>query len=227
MKQATRNLLRRGLQVARNTLFLDVCLFLAAGRLRWAWGWAYVGVGLGILLLNLLVLPPEVVAERGQRRKQNVKTWDRLLSPLIFVPALAAPIVAALDWRLEWAPQLSWLIQLAGLAAIALGQGLFTWAMTSNKFFSTVVRIQADREHAVTSEGPYRYVRHPGYVGYIVSLFGTALGLGSLWALIPAALAASGFVVRTALEDRTLQHELPGYAEYARRTRYRLLPGVW
>jgi protein-S-isoprenylcysteine O-methyltransferase Ste14 len=210
-----------------NTLFLYGALFLAAGRLRWAWGWAYVGVGVGILILNLVVLPREVVAERGQRRKKDVKTWDRLLSPLIFVPALGTPVVAALDWRWGWTGPLPELVHVAGLACITLGQGLFTWAMASNKFFSTVVRIQVDRDHAVTSDGPYRYVRHPGYVGYIVSLFGTAVGLGSWWALLPAGLAAGMFVVRTALEDTTLRRELPGYAEYAQHTRYRLLPGVW
>jgi protein-S-isoprenylcysteine O-methyltransferase Ste14 len=202
-------------------------LFLAAGRLDWAWGWAYVGVGVGILLCNLIVLPPEVVAERGRHNKKNVKTWDRLIAPLIFVPSLGTPVVAALDWRWGWSGQLPLLVHVAGLAAIALGQGLFTWSMICNRFFSTVVRIQTERDHAVTQGGPYRYVRHPGYVGYIVSLFGTALGLGSWWALVPAFLGACAFVVRTALEDRTLHQELPGYAEYAQRTCYRLLPGVW
>ncbi|MBU0705027.1 MAG: isoprenylcysteine carboxylmethyltransferase family protein, partial [Chloroflexi bacterium] len=105
--------------------------------------------------------------------------------------------------------------------------GLFTWGMTANKFFSTSVRIQEERGHTVASEGPYRYVRHPGYVGYIIALFATALALGSLWALVPAVLATCLFVVRTALEDRTLQKELAGYKEYAQQVRYRLLPGVW
>jgi len=108
-----------------------------------------------------------------------------------------------------------------------LGQGLFTWGMVSNKFFSTAVRIQTDRDHTVASGGPYRYVRHPGYVGYITASFATALALGSLWALIPAGLTMCLLVVRTALEDQTLQDELDGYKEYAQQVRYRLLPGVW
>jgi protein-S-isoprenylcysteine O-methyltransferase Ste14 len=99
--------------------------------------------------------------------------------------------------------------------------------MVSNKFFSTSVRIQMERDHTVASGGPYRYVRHPGYVGYIVSGFAAPLALGSLWALIPAAITLCLLVVRTALEDRTLQDELDGYREYAARVRYRLLPGVW
>jgi protein-S-isoprenylcysteine O-methyltransferase Ste14 len=99
--------------------------------------------------------------------------------------------------------------------------------MVSNKFFSTAVRIQMDRDHTAASGGPYRYVRHPGYVGFIVTSFATALALGSLRALIPAAFVMCLLTVRTALEDRTLQKELPGYKEYAQRVRYRLLPGVW
>ena len=97
----------------------------------------------------------------------------------------------------------------------------------SNRFFSTMVRIQADRGQTVATAGPYRYVRHPGYVGYSVSFFGMALALGSLWALVPAVLMACLLVVRTALEDRTLQDELAGYTDYARQVRYRLLPGIW
>jgi len=175
----------------------------------------------------MLVLPPEVIVERGQSRKEDIKGWDKVVSALIAVPALGVPIVAGLDERLGWSPQLTLAVHLIGLVFIALGQGLFTWGMVSNKFFSTVVRIQEERDHTVASGGPYRYVRHPGYVGYIVALFATALALGSLWALIPAGLTMCLFVVRTALEDRTLREELTGYAEYAQRVRHRLVPGVW
>jgi protein-S-isoprenylcysteine O-methyltransferase Ste14 len=108
-----------------------------------------------------------------------------------------------------------------------LGWALFMWAMGANAFFSEAVRIQEERGHTVVTDGPYRYVRHPGYVGAILALFATPLLLGSLWALIPAGLATIGYVVRTALEDKTLQEELDGYTEYAQQTRYRLLPGVW
>ena len=99
--------------------------------------------------------------------------------------------------------------------------------MASNKYFSTAVRIQMDRGHNVAASGPYSYIRHPGYTGYTVSFLGMALALGSLWAIIPAGLIACLLVVRTALEDRTLQDELPGYKDYARRVRYRLLTRIW
>ena len=99
--------------------------------------------------------------------------------------------------------------------------------MASNRYFSTLVRIQIDRGHTVATSGPYRYVRHPGYTGYSASFFGMSLALGSLWAIIPAGFLTCLFVVRTVLEDRTLQGELPGYGHYARRVRFRLLPGIW
>jgi len=214
------------LQVAITYLILAAILFIGSGRLNWTWAWAYLGVGLGILVINTIILPAELIAERGQPR-ENVKHWDRVLTRLAAFPTLGVPIVAGLDERWSWSPDQAAAVHLVGLMLLALGQGLFSWAMASNKYFSTAVRIQMERGHSVASGGPYRYVRHPGYTGYIVSFVGTSLALGSLWALIPAALVACLFVVRTALEDRTLQDELSGYGDYARRVRYRLLPGIW
>ena len=218
---------KRMLQVVVQFLILAAILFIASGRLDWVWVWAYLGVGVSILAVNVLVVPPELIAERGQIGKEDVKDWDRVITTLNILPSLGAPIVAGLDERFGWSPQLALTVHLIGLAFMVLGQGLFTWSMVSNKFFSTSVRIQMERDHIVASGGPYRYVRHPGYVGYIVSAFATPLALGSLWALIPAAITLCLFVGRTALEDRTLQDELDGYREYAARVRYRLLPGVW
>jgi protein-S-isoprenylcysteine O-methyltransferase Ste14 len=203
-----------------------VLLFASAGRLDWGWAWAYVGVSVAILVANVLVMPPELIAERGKAGK-DVKRWDRIVTGINILPVLGAPVVAGLDKRIGWSPQLSPAVHVLGLVLLVLGQGLFTWSMVSNKFFATAVRIQMERQHTVAMGGPYRYVRHPGYVGFIVSAFALPLALGSLWALIPAALTLFLFVIRTALEDRTLQAELPGYAEYAQQTRYRLLPGVW
>ena len=116
---------------------------------------------------------------------------------------------------------------MAGLVVFVLGMGLMTWAMIVNNFFSLVVRIQKDRGHTVVSSGPYAYVRHPGYIGGILFQLATPVMLGTLWALVPAGLAACLIVIRTVLEDKTLQAELDGYKDYAARVRYRLLPGVW
>ena len=110
---------------------------------------------------------------------------------------------------------------------ISLGYAFASWAMAENRFFSSVVRIQMDRGHEVCDTGPYRLVRHPGYAGSIPPLFGIVLALGSTWALIPAAVATVITLVRTVLEDRTLQEELPGYRDYAKRVPYRLIPGLY
>jgi protein-S-isoprenylcysteine O-methyltransferase Ste14 len=225
--EMTAAIVKRMVQVLVQFLILAVILFISAGSLSWGWAWAYLGVGVSILIVNALVMPPEVIAERGRTDKKDIEDWDRVLTTLNILPTLGVPIVAGLDERFEWSPQLALTLHLIGLAFIALGQGLFTWGMVSNKFFSTAVRIQMERGHTVVSGGPYRYVRHPGYVGYITASFATALALGSLWALIPAAFVMCLFIVRTALEDKTLKEELPGYKEYAQKVRYRLVPGLW
>jgi len=222
----TRKIRKRMLQVLVQFLILAAILFISSGRLDWMWAWAYLGVGVSILAINVLVMSPELIAERSEI-KEDVKGWDRVLGILIGVLTLGALVVIGLDARFGWSPQLALAIQLGGLVFLALGQGLFSWVMASNKFFSRAVRIQMDRGHTVATGGPYRYVRHPGYVGYIISWLATPLALGSLWALIPAGLVMCLMVVRTALEDRTLQEQLDGYGDYAGLVRYRLLPGVW
>ena len=110
---------------------------------------------------------------------------------------------------------------------IALGYAFAAWAFLEDRFFSSMMRSQTDRGHAVCGSGPYRMVRHPGYAGNLLALPGIVLALDSAWTLIPVGVALIVAVVRTALEDRTLQAELPGYQEYTRRVRYRLVPGVY
>jgi protein-S-isoprenylcysteine O-methyltransferase Ste14 len=136
-------------------------------------------------------------------------------------------VVAGLYHRFDWSPEFPlWLIVI-GFILISLGYAFAAWALAENRFFSSVVRIQTDRGHVVCDSGPYRFVRHPGYAGSFLSLFGIVLALGSLWTLIPAAVASIITVIRTALEDQTLQEELPGYRDYARRVRFRLVPGIY
>ncbi len=224
--ELSRRVVRRMLQVVIQMVLIAAILFISAWRLDWIWAWLYLGVGVGIVAINALVMSPELIAERGQPR-ENVKSWDKIVSLLLILPTLGVFVVAGLDENFDWSPQLPVAVHIIGLACIVLGQGLFAWAMASNIYFSTAVRIQLDRGHTVASGGPYRYVRHPGYVGMIVAMFATSLALGSLWGLIPAGLVALLYIVRTALEDQTLQVELAGYKEYAQRTRYRLIPGVW
>ncbi len=227
--KVTTGVLKRMFQVFGNLFVVAVILFAGSGRLGWVWAWVYVSVGAAILAVSaLVILPttPELAAERS-RVAENTKGWDRVAVVLIFISGAGIFLVAGLDERFGWSPELALAIHAAALAVTILAQAVFTWAMASNRFFAKTVRIQEERAHAVVSSGPYRFVRHPGYAANIVTMFAVSLLLGSLWTLIPAALSALAFIVRTALEDKTLQRELDGYADYARQVRYRLLPGVW
>ncbi len=204
-------------------------LFLAAGRLNWTWAWVYLGIGIMSMLINgtiMLRTSPETIAERG--RPQETKDWDKVVGGLwALVIYFALPLVAGLDVRFGWTLDLSVAWQVAGAVVLAVALGLSAWAMIANAYFSTAVRIQSDRGHTVCRTGPYRFVRHPGYVGFILQSLGTSILLGSWWALIPALIAAALMIIRTALEDRTLQAELPGYPDYVQEVRYRLFPGIW
>lgn len=229
--QATlrRNIWKRAIQILVIFLVLAALLFLAAGRLDWGMAWAYLAIYVVNVAVNTLVLlprNPELIAERAET-KADSKTWDKSLSLFIGAAMLASLVVAGLQVRFGWSPALPLAIQLVALLLTVLAQALFSWAMICNPFFSRTVRIQTDRGQTVITNGPYHYVRHPGYTGMVFSMLTTPIMLGSLWALIPGAVAAVLYVVRTVLEDRTLQNELIGYPDYAQKVRYRLLPGVW
>ncbi len=218
-------------QAALGWIGYALILFLPAGRLDWVWGWAQILILAAFLAAHpLLLIPinPELLAEREKGfRDEGVKRWDKWLAGLAASMLLPMWVVAGLDVRFQWTGPMPFLVHLGGLLANVLGYSLFMWAMVSNAFFAEGVRIQDERGHVVATGGPYRYVRHPGYAGAIVAALGTPFLLGSLWALIPAGIAAALYVLRTGLEDQVLMEELPGYQEYAQQTRQRLLPGVW
>jgi protein-S-isoprenylcysteine O-methyltransferase Ste14 len=214
------------------TLLAPMVIFLAAGTLRWPMGWVYWGFSAAATVLSRALaarVHPDLLAERAQsQRAQGVKPWDRSLSVVVGLLApFASLIVIGLDKRWSWSPPLPLWVAAMGLVLLVLGYALGTWALVTNRFFSGVVRIQTERGHHVVTDGPYRLMRHPGYAGGTMAAVATPLLLGSLWGLISAAVYVAFIVVRTALEDRTLNQELPGYRAYAQRTRYRLLPGVW
>lgn len=211
-------------------LLCALVLYWSSGRWDWIAGRAYLIVLLGVNLLTAAVLiptRPALLVERAAVR-EGTQPWDLWLSTLmaLFGPLLIY-ITAGLEarWKgaFEMIPAAGW----GGLLLAAAG-GLFTlWAMYANPFFAATVRIQAERGHTVSTGGPYRFVRHPGYLGAIVYMLGVPFALGSVWAVIPALMTVGIIVLRTALEDKTLQAELSGYRDYARRVRYKLLPGVW
>ena len=225
----TAGILKRIAAVAIFLVFTAVLLFLAAGRLNWTWAWVYLGISLLTVLINgtvMLRTSPETIAERGGLKME--KRWDKVVSGLSALALyLALPSVAGLDVRFGWTRDLSVTWHVAGALVLAVGLGLFAWAMIANAYFSTAVRIQTDRGHTVCDTGPYRFVRHPGYVGSVLQAIGLPFLLGSFWALIPGIAGAALVITRTSLEDRTLQAELPGYGAYVQKVRYRLVPGIW
>ena len=219
----------RFVQVAFVFILQAVILFLSAGRSNWIWAWVYLGICVVSLSINSTIMlrtSPETIAERG--KPKETKDWDKLIAGLwSLVLFIVLPLIAGLDERFDWTGALSIAWNIPGAVVLAIGLGLGGWAMIANAYFSTAVRIQTDRGQTVCRTGPYRFVRHPGYVGFTLQSVGTALLLGSLWALIPGIIAAILMIIRTSLEDRTLQAELPGYKDYVQEVRYRLVPGVW
>jgi len=224
--------LRQWIQLILMYLFIPLILLVSGLDAGWWQAWVY----------SLLVLAagiggriwaerrhPGLLAERVNFEKSpNIKPWDKVLAPLMAMSvAFPLVIVAGLDHHFGWSPVFPTWLTLLGLFLIAVGYFFASWALVENRFFSGVVRIQAERGHVVCDSGPYRIVRHPGYAGNILALPGIVLALGSTWTLIPAAVALIIAVVRTSLEDRTLQEELPGYREYAQKVRYRLFPGIY
>jgi len=231
-KVAQRASRRRWIRLFAVYLFIPLVLLVCGGDFDWweAWGYSLLIVAAGIGgRIWAERRHPGLLAERQNTENfRNAKAWDKVLAPLMALSVgFPLVIVAGLDHRFGWSPAFSlWLI-VPGFVLTSLGYAFAAWALVENPFFSSVVRIQTDRGHVVCDSGPYRLVRHPGYAGNIPPLLGIVLALGSVWTLIPAAVALIIAVVRTALEDQTLQEELPGYRDYARRVRYRLIPGIY
>lgn len=229
--QPGKPVLRALVQAVLGLALYGLVLFLSAGSWRWPWGWAMWGLMAAVVVahpLILLPLHPELIAERNRGAwRGGVKGWDRWITTLAGALMFAPWIVAGLDWRFGWTAPMGLGTHLGGLVLAVLGYGLFLWAMAVNAFFSFGVRIQQDRGHAVIAGGPYRWVRHPGYAGTLLAQIGIPLLLGSPWAFLPCALTALLFLLRTRLEDQTLLVELPGYAEFAQHTPFRLVPGIW
>ena len=220
------DIIRRLIQVFSVLILQGAVLFIAAGTFSWKWAWAVLLLGLLLLIINGILLPADLIEERG-RKKENVKKWDKVLSSIISIPTILMYVFSGLDYRFKWTGDVPIVVNIAGLVFIFLGSMLFTWSMVSNKFFSTLVRLQIDRQHTVATEGPYKYVRHPGYFGYIIFTVATPVALGAFWGLVFSVIIGILLIVRTALEDATLKKELPGYADYTENVKYKLIPLLW
>jgi protein-S-isoprenylcysteine O-methyltransferase Ste14 len=203
-------------------------LFFVAGRWDYWQAWVYSGINMIVLALmgTRLTRNSELVEER-LNPKEGIKGWDKFYFAVTTPLYMIALVIAGLDARFGWTTNMPLILYWASVVVYLIGQGIFLWARYTNNYFSSVVRIQTDRGHTVCKEGPYRYVRHPGYVGGFLFTIVIGLILGSWWASIPQVIAGLMLVWRTAREDKTLQTELPGYFEFTEETKYRLLPGVW
>jgi protein-S-isoprenylcysteine O-methyltransferase Ste14 len=202
-------------------------LFLVAGTWDYWQAWVYLFINMVFLILMGTVLTPnsELVEER-LNPKQGMKGWDKFYFAVTTPMYIIALVLAGLDQRFGWS-SVSMAAYWTSVVIYILGQAIFQWARYTNQYFSSVVRIQTDRGQTVCKDGPYRYVRHPGYVGGFLFTITMGLVLGSWVASIPQVIAALMLLWRTAREDRTLQAELPGYTEFASETKYRLVPGIW
>lgn len=209
--------------------FFWTILFWSAGTINLPFAWITLAIYLLTSVSSVFLVEPGLISERLQFGGKGVNRKDQILASvsfLFFFPLTL--LVAGLDLgRFGWTQSFPSEIQIAGVVLYAFGNFIARWAVASNRFFSTFVRIQEDRGHVVESGGPYRFIRHPGYAGAILAAVALPLALGSLYALVPALIGSVGLIIRTNLEDNQLRRDLAGYLEYSIRVRYRLFPGGW
>ncbi|ADN36393.1 Isoprenylcysteine carboxyl methyltransferase [Methanolacinia petrolearia DSM 11571] len=209
-----------------SVIIMGIILFLSSGTLKWPMAWVIlIAVGAATVLVTLFC-SPDLIVER-MNKQAGAKDWDMRMVRVMNLFGLLPLLVAGLDMRFGWTGQIPISVQAVALGIFILGYVIFSWAMLTNRFFSLVVRIQDEKGHRTVTTGPYRFVRHPGYLGFFLIVITQPLVLGSLYALLPALITAALFVVRTKREDDTLFRELNGYLEYSNKVRYRLIPGIW
>lgn len=219
------------LRLALILLIFPLIPMLISGVWAWWEAWVYAGLNvLGFIVSRALAVrrTPDILIERARSMElPDAKPWDKVLAPLLAFGGLLILIVAGLDKLWGWTSPYPLTAKLVSVSVMILGYACSSWALIENKFFSGVVRIQTDRGHYVVTTGPYRFVRHPGYAAALWTYLATPILLDSAWAFIPTALLIGILILRTSLEDRTLQAELPGYKEFTQKTRYRLIPWIW
>lgn len=218
------------LRVILGFIFVSALLFIPAGTIRWTEAWIYIVLQFSFSISISLWLRknnPELLKDRLAITKKKQKNWDKVLLLITTPFFMALLIIPGLDAvRYHWS-YVSGEVKLIGYSAIVISVVSFFIVLRENAFLSRVVEIQEEKGHHVITTGPYRFVRHPMYVGVILLIFAIPTALGSLYGLIPAFFLVVGIVVRTYLEDKTLHKELSGYPAYAQKTKYRLLPGIW
>jgi protein-S-isoprenylcysteine O-methyltransferase Ste14 len=220
---------RLAAKLAAALMLFALVLLIPARTWRWAAAWVYIGLYLAFAIpvgLWLLRTNPALLAERLDWAKRAPKAWDRALMAGLIPMFVCLYVLSGLDFRFGWS-EIPLAARAVSFVLIGAFYALMYLVLRENAFLSRVVEVHPEAGHRVVSTGPYGVVRHPMYAGYIVWVLAGPLALGSLPALVPAGLIVAGVVTRTVLEDRSLRAELQGYAEYAARIRFRLLPGVF
>lgn len=217
------------IKVIASSLMFPFMLFLCAHKMNYFQGWLFLSLNLLSGFMNYWTIRNnEALMRERSTIGSNAKKWDIQILRSFFILYLINVMVAGYDsGRYQWSPNFGWGYYLIGILLFILGQIIFLTARSQNTFFSTMVRIQTDREHTVCSTGLYSIVRHPGYLGMILSLFSFPFITGSLWSFIPTTLGIVLVVIRTNLEDKTLLNELEGYRAYAEKTKNKLIPNIW
>lgn len=210
------------------SLFSSV-IFLAAGKINFIQGWVYYFLSIFGLVLNIfLIRNNEQLMEERSSLSANTKKWDKKILGLSVIFTLSAYIVAGLDvGRFNYSDTTGYGYIIMGSMLIIIGQIIFAVAKSQNNYFSSVARIQTDRGHKVCDTGLYKVVRHPGYLGMIISWLGFPLIFGSFFSIIPVFISIILLIIRTKLEDKMLYDELVGYTLYSSKTRYKLIPLIW
>lgn len=216
--------------VLRMVMF-PVVILVPAGTWRWPEAWAIVGLYVAFSLSVALWLrkhDPELLAERMKASpvQAGQKTWDKVIQAAFFPLGVAMMLIPGFDHRWGWT-SVPVAVEAVAMASQIPAFVWIGWVMKENTYLSRVVKIDEARGHHVITTGPYAFVRHPMYTAVTAMLLAFPIALGSWVAVAPAAAMVILLIVRTSLEDRTLHQELPGYPEYAQKTRYRLIPGIW
>lgn len=223
-KQGLRMLIREYM----SRVIIGLLLFISSGDWNWVNAWLYIGFALlTILMVHWFVVSknPELYNERGAV-SANAKEWDKNWIRFYALMGYLTLVFLGLDHRYGWS-HLSPLYLIPGALLVITSGTLSSWAMAVNHFFSSVIRIQDDRGHKVVDSGPYRFIRHPGYLGGIFFYFGTPMILDSWIGFFPILLITAGFILRIRFEEKTLIEELEGYADYKQKVKFRLIPGIW
>jgi protein-S-isoprenylcysteine O-methyltransferase Ste14 len=212
-------------------VFVPALPLLISRHWEWWEAWVYLLLCIVSFAISRLLAArknPDIIAERSKfMQHDNTQPWDKLLAPFSGIGGGLIPLIAGLDALYGWSQPYSLNLKILVLIIILAGYVLGSYALIANRFFSGTVRLQTERGHQVVSSGPYRWIRHPGYVGGILTYLATPIFLDSTWAFLPAVFVTLVLVIRTALEDRFLQNELAGYREFAQRVRFRLIPCIW